>query len=123
MTVGVKIHRPDPEKPGLAVCGRKAAPDRTSETPSAVTCVVCRTFAPEHPAGSGTVLDRLVEPDVEVGRGRLSDDDLSRARGRARARAMARVATQHPETFRTVYRDELLQAIAEAEELDFLAVV
>lgn len=119
MTTATKIHRQDREKPrGVAVCGRKARPDRMTDDPRAVTCGVCRTFAPDvRDTGprlpTETVLDRLTEHAT----GDLVD--LGRTeRETARARAMEKLASKHRSEFRELYREELDAVKFVLEELD-----
>lgn len=121
MTSAIKIHRQDHDKSGrVAVCGRKAGPDRMTDDPDAVTCVVCRTFATEARAATQprpTAIDRLVDKAGDV-------VDMTRnghhdAKATARTRAMEKLASRHLDEFRTIYRDELAAARL-LEELDLL---
>lgn len=131
LTTPSKIHRQDPEQNrGVAVCGRKAEPDRMTDDPRVVTCGVCLTWqteasgrsAPSPASAATTVIDRLVDVvAASSGRGATSDQ-VARARGRAKARAHHRLAARHPDEFRDIFRDELEAAMAEVEEFEILAL-
>lgn len=127
MTTPSKIHRQDPSKrAGIAVCGRKAQPDRMTDEAENVTCGVCATWqeaaGPAEPRTTVNAIDRLVQTaDLFLAEGHRSDPvETARARGRATGRALRRLATRHVDEFRDLYRDELAAALAEVEELEHL---